>query len=57
MVRGHQRGRAGGADLTRNSSSCAANSQTTSPLIEAEILIIANATAAGDRWIVDGTRY
>jgi hypothetical protein len=34
-----------------------ANSQATSPLIEAEALIIANATGAGDRWIVNRTRY
>ena len=34
-----------------------ANSQARSPLIEADVLIIANAAAAGDRWIVNRTRY
>ena len=57
MVRGHHCGRPGVADLTRNSSSCATNGQTRSPMIEAEILIVANATAAGGRWIVEGMRY
>jgi hypothetical protein len=57
MVRGHQRGRPGVADLTPPVHVRDANSQATSPLIEAEALIIANATGAGDRWIVNRTRY
>ena len=57
MVRGHQRGRPGAADLAPNFIIRDANSQARSPLIEAEVLIIANAAAAGDPWIVNRTRY